>query len=271
MELAEANGPGPHPRGQSSASFSVKAENDNVGGKQFNSTNGTGLNRSQDISSQRKVNFSITQAQFNAMQDQVRSKLGMTMPFIGAHGNPHGAPQAQDRLITSISIIKEVLISNMQLREDLLSVSQEHENTMGTNFQLMIENEDLRDRLGLLTDQVQDDPNRPPQTIDYLPYFDQKRLEHALERTESFEELSRVKGMILSHVFSLRKENRHLLRRIQNFEEKYNERKRRKNTKGTHSRQNSNVDERLFDTENSIDLYPEMGPQVPTIEAKAKS
>ena len=60
------------------------------------------------------------------------------------------APYSQDRLITSISIIKEVLISNMQLREDLLQVSQEHENTMQANFQLMIENEDLRDRLNLI-------------------------------------------------------------------------------------------------------------------------
>jgi len=45
-----------------------------------------------------------------------------------------GVAYSQDRLITSISIIKEVLISNMQLREDLLAVSQEHENTMQTNF-----------------------------------------------------------------------------------------------------------------------------------------
>jgi len=33
----------------------------------------------------------------------------------------------QDRLIESISVIKEILLSNMQLREDLLTLSQEHE------------------------------------------------------------------------------------------------------------------------------------------------
>ena len=93
------------------------------------------LNRSMD---NKKVNFSITQAQFNAMQDQVRSKLGMTMPMFSSGSvstsNHIAAPYSQDRLIASISIIKEVLISNMQLREDLLAVSQEHENTMQTNF-----------------------------------------------------------------------------------------------------------------------------------------
>ena len=68
------------------------------------------------------------------MQEQVRNKLGMTMPLLGSHGNASAPGYDQDRLITSISIIKEVLISNMQLREDLLSVSQEHENTMQTNF-----------------------------------------------------------------------------------------------------------------------------------------
>ena len=58
------------------------------------------------------------------MQDQVRSKLGMTMPSLGSHtGLGMGAGYNQDRLITSISIIKEVLISNMKLREDLLHVS----------------------------------------------------------------------------------------------------------------------------------------------------
>ena len=64
----------------------------------------------------------------------MRSKLGLTMPMLGNHANQVAAPYSQDRLIASISIIKEVLISNMQLREDLLGVSQEHENTMQTNF-----------------------------------------------------------------------------------------------------------------------------------------
>lgn len=57
----------------------------------------------------------------------------MTMPmFANTTGQSShiSAPYSQDRLIASISIIKEVLISNMQLREDLLTVSQEHENTM---------------------------------------------------------------------------------------------------------------------------------------------
>ena len=87
------------------------------------------------------------------------------------------APYSQDRLITSISIIKEVLISNMQLREDLLQVSQEHENTMQANFQLMIENEDLRDRLNLIN-------QREGTSIDYMPYLAPKSLEKTINKTK---------------------------------------------------------------------------------------
>lgn len=82
---------------------------------------GVAVNRSMEVGGARRINFSITQSQFNAMQDQVRNKLGMTMPSLGNHaGVGMGPGYNQDRLITSISIIKEVLISNMQLREDLL-------------------------------------------------------------------------------------------------------------------------------------------------------
>ena len=45
------------------------------------------------------------------------------MPILGSAQNQTGAPYNQDRLIASISIIKEVLVSNNQLREDLLGVS----------------------------------------------------------------------------------------------------------------------------------------------------
>ena len=43
-------------------------------------------------------------------------------------------PYEQDRLVASISVIKEVLISNNQLREDLLTLSKKHDDTMQTNF-----------------------------------------------------------------------------------------------------------------------------------------
>ena len=115
----------------------------------------------------------------------------MTMPMLGNYGGGSGfgghnlgvgAGYNQDRLITSIAIIKEVLISNNQLREDLLNVSQEHENTMSTNFQLMIENEDLRDRIALLgqSDGV---------SIDSLPYLIPRQLEKSVGQVKSSEEL----------------------------------------------------------------------------------
>ena len=38
----------------------------------------------------------------------------------------------------------------MQLREDLLNLSQENDRVVQQNFQFTIENEDLRDRMNLL-------------------------------------------------------------------------------------------------------------------------
>ena len=52
-----------------------------------------------------------------------------------------------DRLIASIQMVKDILKSNMQLRDDQLRLAEEHEGTMKENHQLMIENEDLRDKL----------------------------------------------------------------------------------------------------------------------------
>ena len=82
----------------------------------------------------------------------------------------------------------------------------------------MIENEDLRDRLGLIA-------QTEGTSIDFLPYIVPNQLEKTLEKTESAADLQSIKNMILTHVFSLRKDNRQLQRRIQNFEEKYQERK----------------------------------------------
>lgn len=67
----------------------------------------------------------ITETNFNDLQDKVRN-LG-----VGSNDKQSsGLAYNQDRLIASIGIVKEVLISNMQLREDLLNVTQEHDETV---------------------------------------------------------------------------------------------------------------------------------------------
>lgn len=71
---------------------------------------------SKRISPMKHSVMSITQSQFLAFQDQQRAKLGLpTLSQLPGYN--------QDRLIASIAIIKEVLLSNMQLREDLLNLS----------------------------------------------------------------------------------------------------------------------------------------------------
>ena len=67
----------------------------------------------------------ITETNFNDLQDKVRN-LG-----VGSNDKQSsGLAYNQDRLIASIGIVKEVLISNIQLREDLLNVTQEHDETV---------------------------------------------------------------------------------------------------------------------------------------------
>jgi regulator of replication initiation timing len=102
----------------------------------------------------------------------------------------------QDRLIASIAIIKEVLLSNMQLREDLLNLSQEHERVVQQNFQFTVENEDLRDRMSLLG-------KGEAVSIDYLPYMPPMHLEKVIEAVNNREELEAAKSLILSYYFSL--------------------------------------------------------------------
>ena len=72
---------------------------------------------------------------------------------------------------------------------------------MQTNFQLMIENEDLRDRAYLMA-------AKEGSVIEYLPYLAPKQLEKTIQKIQSPEELGKAKSMILTHVYSLRKDNR---------------------------------------------------------------
>ena len=63
--------------------------------------------------------MNLTQSQLDEMKDHARHKLGRmtSMPMLNH-------PYEQDRLVASISVIKEVLISNNNLREDLLDLSK---------------------------------------------------------------------------------------------------------------------------------------------------
>ena len=51
-------------------------------------------------------------------------------------------------------MIKDILMSNMQLREEQIKLSEQHDFAIQQNYQLKIENEDLRDRLYLITNEI---------------------------------------------------------------------------------------------------------------------
>ena len=112
-----------------------------------------------------------------------------------------------DRLIQSISMIKDILQSNMQLREEQLSQQKTHEATQQENYQLKIENEDLRDRLMLVTQNT----GYEIQYQAYLPVLD---LDKMINDCKSHTEIEATKSLILTYIFSLKKENRSLHKRL---------------------------------------------------------
>ena len=97
------------------------------------------------------------------------------------------------------------------MREEQLELSELHDHTVGENYQLKIENEDLRDRLSLIT---QDEGY----TIDYQAYLPVLDFENIINHCRNLEELTSAKSLILTYIFSLKKENRNLIKRLNNRE-----------------------------------------------------
>ena len=79
-------------------------------------------------------------------------------------------------------MIKEILQSNMTLREDQLKLAEEHESVLQDNYQLKIENEDLRDRLHMITR----DNNY---TIEYQSYLPVLELEESLQKSGTMDDI----------------------------------------------------------------------------------
>lgn len=132
-------------------------------------------------------------------------QAGIAIQTLNVSGNVQ--IQQNDRLIQSIQMIKEILQSNMQLREDQLKLAEEHESALQDNYQLKIENEDLRDRLHMVTK----DADYAIEYQSYLPVLD---LEAAMDQSQSLSDLKSIKSLIMTYVFSLKKENRHLHKRL---------------------------------------------------------
>lgn len=66
----------------------------------------------------------------------------------------------------------------MTLRDDLLKLSQDNDHLNSTNYQLKIENEDLRDRLNLLGVEKPTSVN-----IEYMPYIAAGSVEKLCDNT----------------------------------------------------------------------------------------
>ena len=62
--------------------------------------------------------------------------------------------------------MKQVLITNNRLREELLNASDQKEEITKVNFQLSVENEDLHDKLAILKDS-------DGSVIEYLPHLEE--------------------------------------------------------------------------------------------------
>ena len=106
-----------------------------------------------------KTNTDQMTNQMNSLIQQTTTLTGVDLkeedspakPMILNSNNGGSESSANDRLIQSISMIKEILKSNMELREQQMSGTQAQDQIAQENYQLRIENEDLRDRLMLMT------------------------------------------------------------------------------------------------------------------------
>lgn len=99
--------------------------------------------------------------------------------------------------------------SNNSIREDLLRHQQEADELKQTLFQYKVENEDLRDRLNLLSQEKHGGVN-----IDYIPYIASGSIKKLCDSISTPAELSDAKLIIFNHIFSIQKENRNLQRRL---------------------------------------------------------
>ncbi|CDW90813.1 kinesin motor domain containing protein [Stylonychia lemnae] len=172
--------------------------------------------QSVQVSSKQQQMNSDFQSFFQTKQDALKNLSAAVQTPQQQLPNPLLAGQgATDRLIFSINMIKEVLQSNLQLREDLLRLSQDHEKTQVQNYQLNNENEDLRDRLQLIT-------NEKGYEIEYQQHLPQMNIEEEIGLVKNKQQLDDLKKHVLSHIFSLRKENRHLVKRIEGYEAQSN-------------------------------------------------
>ena len=70
-----------------------------------------------------------------------------------------------------------------------------------------IENEDLRDRIYLTT---KDEKAKDQVVIEYQAYLPMIDLQKVVDECERMEDLNMAKAIILTYIFSLRKENRKL-------------------------------------------------------------
>ena len=129
-----------------------------------------------------------------AQTDKMTSELGLlaekgqaTIQTVNITGNvqmfsSEKDQERGDRLLQSVHMVKEMLQSNMSLREQQLRLTEEHEKCLQDNCQLRIENEDLRDRLSLIT-------KDPIYSIDYQAYLTHLDLEAIIGNTNSSEHL----------------------------------------------------------------------------------
>ena len=74
---------------------------------------------------------------------------------------------------------------------------------------MTVENEDLRDKQEIMTDQS-------GTVIEYLPYLEDNQFKLSVNQAAS---LAHIKNMILTHVYSLRKDIRWLKHRVKKFED----------------------------------------------------
>lgn len=135
--------------------------------------------------------MNLTNSNFHEVIDQSNklNALATNLP------EPTNKERIMDRLLKSVNMVKEVLQSNLKLREQVQELSQRLELQSAELFHLQTENEEQKDKLQLLTN-LQENPTT--------------EKKQRLDVAERILQLEREKARLTKRVRDLEVQNTHI-------------------------------------------------------------
>ena len=136
----------------------------------------------------------------------------------GKGGSAGGLSSHSDRLLHSVNMVKEILQSNLALREHITQISQQSDGQKSELCQMQMENADLRERLQIMENVTGKDSKVLANA--HNPAFEMTETDWSLllQKEHSKEAFMKHKNEIANEIFNLRKDKKILEKRVQQLE-----------------------------------------------------